>query len=83
MASTYYIDLTNGNDSHTGLREPATVYTAEASTSATQICCPSAALVENGNDAYNGDYVWNVTRNLGALITDFVETGHVIIVDIA
>ena len=85
----YFIDNLRGNDAHTGLREPAgditsvTYYTTEAGTDATHINCPTAALVETVDGAYNGDFLYNVTRGIGALITGFTHTGHIITVAIA
>ena len=85
----YYIDYVNGNDAHTGLREPAgdynsvTYYTTEAGTDSTHIHAPGQALIETADDAYNGDFLYNVTRGIGALITDFTHTGHIITVAIA
>ena len=44
-------------------------YTADAGTSATQIV--DSELTSSTDDYYNGDYVWNATRGLGALVTDY------------
>jgi len=65
--SIYYIDNVNGDDTHDGLKEGS--YTADAGTNANQIV--DAELTEALDDAYNGDYVWNETRSLGALVTDY------------
>ena len=66
--ATYYIDPTNGNDAHTGLKEGN--YTADALT--TDITLIDTELTEALDDAYNGDFLYNVTRGAGALITDYV-----------
>ncbi len=47
-------------------------YTADAGTSATQIV--DSELSSSVNDYYNGYYVWNATRSLGAVVTDYDGT---------
>jgi len=44
-------------------------YTADSGTSATEIV--DSELESSVDDYYNGDYVWNSTRSLGALVTDY------------
>ena len=82
-AGPYYLDLDNGTDAHAGTKEGN--YTAEASTDNTNTYVTKDVLVGDGNadDTYNGDYIYNVTRSLGALITDFDYddgAGHSILV---
>jgi hypothetical protein len=76
MAVAYYfIDYTNGNDARTGLRIPAgditsiTYNTVDSTADTTHFV--DAALT-GADDYILGSYVWNVTRGIGALITDFV-----------
>lgn len=74
----FYVDLTNGTDGtnattvHDGKREPtATNYTAIASTDATHVYIAQGALDNDTDDNYNGDFLYNVTRSAGALISDY------------
>ena len=73
-----YIDLTNGTDGgggtvHDGLMEDnsGSNYAAIASTDNTHTYIAQGALDNDGDDEYNGDYIYNVTRSLGALISDY------------
>lgn len=83
-AANYYIDYANGTDSpggtvHDGLAEPAdpggAVYTAiDGSTTATDgtHCCLAVGDFDNDtDDNYNGDYLYNITRSAGVIITDY------------
>lgn len=68
--ANYYIDYTNGNDARTGLRIPTTsTYTVDTTADTTHFV--DASLI-GADDYINGSYVYNVTRSIGALITDFV-----------
>lgn len=55
-----------------GLREPSdgSALTAEAGTNTVTTVC--TFLTETTNDAYNGQYYYNITRSTGVLITDYV-----------
>lgn len=73
-----YIDLTNGTDGgggtlHDGLMEDnsGSNYAAIASTDNTHTYIAQGALDNDADDNYNGDYIYNVTRSLGALISDY------------
>ncbi len=75
----YYMDLDDGTDGgggtlHDGLKEDngGANYAALGATDATLIEVNTATLDNNADDNYNGDYLYNVTRGLGALITDYV-----------
>lgn len=83
-AANYYVDYANGTDSpggtvHDGLAEPAdpggAVYTAidggTTSTDATHCCLAQGAFDNDADDNYNGDYIYNVTRSAGAIISDY------------
>jgi hypothetical protein len=59
------------------------IYTAEAGTDATHIHCPSASLPGTTDGYYNGWYLWNITRGIGAPITDFTAIGKIITVAIS
>lgn len=73
--ANYYIDNTNGNDAHDGLSDPtdiASPHTAEASTDATHVYVTDGTLTDgDADDFFNGDYLYNVTRSAGAIITDY------------
>lgn len=82
--ANYYIDYANGTDSpggtvHDGLAEPAdpggAVYTAiDGSTTATDgthFCLAVGDFDNDTDDNYNGDYLYNVTRSTGVIITDY------------
>ena len=81
FGSTYTNCVFRDNNSPALTTQPT--YSAEVGTDATHIHCPNAALPSATNDMYNGWYLWNITRGIGAPITDFVESGHVITVAIA
>ncbi len=65
--TNYYIDLTNGNDSRTGLKIGN--YTVDSTADTTHFVDASLTGVD---DYINGSYVWNITAGAGSLITDFV-----------
>lgn len=65
--TVYYIDLTNGSNSRTGLKIGNYIIDSTADT--THFVDAS---LTGADDYINGSYFWNVTRNLGSLITDFV-----------
>lgn len=74
----YYYDYTNGTDGsagtvHDGLKEDnsGSNYTAEASTDTTSIYVSTGVLDNTSDDDYNGDYLYNVTRSTGVIISDF------------
>jgi hypothetical protein len=70
----YYVDYTNGSDSRTGLRIPAgdhdsvSYYTIDSTADTTHFV--DSALT-GANDYINGGYVYNVTRSIGAVVSDF------------
>jgi len=71
--ATIYIDLDGANAKgagtvHDGLKEDAT---ADTGTDATHLYVAQGALDNDGDDEYNGDYLYNVTRGAGAAITDY------------
>lgn len=83
-AANYYIDYANGTDSpggtvHDGLAEPAdpggAVYTmVDGTTTATDGTHAVLAINDFDNDTddnYNGDYLYNITRSTGVIITDY------------
>ncbi len=63
----YYIDLTNGSDSRTGLKIGN--FTVDTAVSTTIFVDAS---LTGADDYINGSYFYNVTRAAGSLITDFV-----------
>lgn len=73
--ANYYVDNTNGNDAHDGLSDPtdiASPHTAEASTDATHVYVTDGILTDgDADDFFNGDYLYNVTRSAGAIISDY------------
>lgn len=83
-AAITYIDFTNGTDGaggtvHDGLAEPAdpggSVYTmidgTTTSTDTTHAVLAKDAFDNDTDDNYNGDFLYNVTRSLGVIITDY------------
>jgi len=83
-AANYYIDYANGTDSpggtvHDGLAEPddpgGSEYTAvdgsTTSTDSTHCCLALGGFDNDTDDNYNGDYLYNVTRSAGVIITDY------------
>lgn len=77
--ANYYVDYTNGNDAHDGLREPTEdTYTAESGTDDNDVYCSS--LEKAGDDDYNGDFFYNVTRGESDIILDYiVADDHIIL----
>ena len=69
---TYYVDFTNGNDSHDGLGEGVSSnITAETGTDATHVYVTKDTLAKTNDDDYNGDFLYNVTRSTGVIISDY------------
>lgn len=64
--ATYYIDYTNGNDAHDGLSTGN--LTVDSTADTTHL---TDAALTGANDYINGDFLWNVTRGAGSLISDF------------
>jgi len=74
VGTNYYIDLDGDNGKgagtvHDGLKEANDL--AEAGTDNTHTYVTQGTLANNGDDEYNGDWIYNVTRGLGAKITDY------------
>ncbi len=67
VGTTYYIDLTNGNNARTGLKIGNSTIDSTADT--THFVDDA---LTGADDYINGSYFYNVTRALGSLITDFV-----------
>jgi hypothetical protein len=66
LGTIYYIDPTNGTDTFAGTRIDSTVDSTADTTHFVDDALTGA------DDYLNGSYFYNVTRNLGSLITDFV-----------
>jgi hypothetical protein len=70
--ATYYVDYTNGSNTHDGLGEGVgSPITSETGTDATHIYVTKDVLDKTSDDDYNGDYLYNVTRSAGAIISDY------------
>jgi hypothetical protein len=70
MGVVYYIDNVNGTDARSGLREPTTSHNhVDSSTANTSTVC--AALLSSADDYYNGATIWNRTRGVGAIVSDY------------
>ena len=71
----YYIDFTNGSDAKDGTSDPTDIaapHSAEASTDATHVYVTDGVLTDgDADDFFNGDYIFNVTRDAGAIISDY------------
>jgi len=68
--ATYFIDWTNGNDTKNGTKDGN--HTTEASTDGTHVYVTDGTLTDgDADDFFNGDYLFNVTRSAGALVTDY------------
>lgn len=71
----YFVDFTNGSDAKDGTSDPAdksSPHSAEASTDATHVYVTDGILTDgDADDFFNGDFLFNVTRDAGALITDY------------
>jgi hypothetical protein len=63
----YYADYTNGNDAHSGMKSANLTIDSTADT--THFV---DAELTGADDYITGDFLWNVTRSAGSLITAFV-----------
>lgn len=83
-AANYYVDYANGTDGgggtvHDGLAEPAdpggAVYTmidaTSTSTDGTHAVLAINDFDNDTDDNYNGDFLYNITRSTGVIITDY------------
>ena len=73
--ATHYIDFGGANTKgagtvHDGLKEDVTAAGA-AKTTSTTLAVAQGDFDNDGDDEYNGDYVYNVNRSAGAAISDY------------
>lgn len=68
LGTTYYLDPDNGDDADSGTKEgPLTMDIGSTDTTLVDAGLSSAV-----DDFYNGGFLFNVTRGLGVIITDYV-----------
>lgn len=83
MGTNYYVDYTNGADAKDGIKIGN--FTAEASTDTTHIYVTEDSVITTdgaADDYLNGDFLYNITRSIGVIITDYQHadgSGHTII----
>jgi hypothetical protein len=77
IGTTFHVDYANGTDGsgtvHDGIMEDnsGANYTTETGTTTTAVYVSTSTLDNNTDDNYNGDYLYNVTRSIGVIITDY------------